>query len=210
MDESFLGGDLTPVPETFRLVFVGRLTITKGVMVMLEAVRQVVFRGGKVELAVIGDGPERGEMEKYVASNGLAGCVTIVGWASGDRVREELVRARALVLPSFAEGLPVVLMESLALGRPVITTWVAGIPELAEHGVNGWLVPPGSVEALADAMEQALKLPVETLTRMGLDGRSKVRRNHDAAKEAAKLAELFRQVIQRGDVGGAGGWHDLL
>ena len=76
----------------------------------------------------------------------------VLGWCSEARVREEIAAARALVLPSFAEGLPVVLMESLALGRPVITTWVAGIPELVRAGENGWLVTAGDVGELASAM----------------------------------------------------------
>jgi colanic acid/amylovoran biosynthesis glycosyltransferase len=197
LDESFLTNEPTQVPDVPRFVFVGRLTITKGVMVMVEALHRVKLKGASVALTVIGDGPERENMEKLLASQGLAAQVTMVGWADGERVRQEIVQSRALVLPSFAEGLPVVLMESLALGRPVISTWVAGVPELVEAGVNGWLVPPGSVEALAGAMEKALQTPVEVLTRMGLAGREKVLREHNAATEAGKLVALFREVIER-------------
>jgi glycosyltransferase involved in cell wall biosynthesis len=88
-------------------------------------------------------------------------------------------------------------MEALALGRPVVRTWIAGIPELVENGVNGWLVPPGAAEALADTMEKVLRTPVEQLTEMGLRGREKVLREHNAATEAAKLAALFRDAIAR-------------
>jgi colanic acid/amylovoran biosynthesis glycosyltransferase len=197
VDEVFLEMAPTAVPEKPRLVFVGRLTATKGVWVLLEALARLHGKGVDVELTVIGDGPERGKMEELVRSKGLAGKVQMVGWAGSQRVREEIVKSRALVLPSFAEGLPVVLMESLALGRPVITTGVAGIPELVEDEVNGWLVPPGSVEALADAMGKVLKMPAETLTRMGLTGREKVLREHNAATEAAKLVELIREAIER-------------
>jgi glycosyltransferase involved in cell wall biosynthesis len=102
---------------------------------------------------------------------------------------------RALVLPSFAEGLPVVIMEALALGRPVISTYVAAIPELVQPGVSGWLVPPSSVEALAAAIREALDAPVERLERMGRAGALRVAERHDAAVEAAKLVTLFRQVI---------------
>ena len=108
-----------------------------------------------------------------------------------EAVRDELLASRALVLPSFAEGLPVVLMEALALGRPVISTYVAGIPELVDAGVSGWLVPAGSVPALADAMREALTAPLATLERMGRAGAALVAERHDAKKEAAKLADLI-------------------
>jgi len=98
-----------------------------------------------------------------------------------------------MVLPSFAEGLPVVLMESLALGRPAISTYVAGIPELIEHRVNGWLVPAGAITPLADAMREALTLTPEALEAMGRSGAARVARQHTAATEAAKLARLFAQ-----------------
>src|SRR5205823_8220460 len=109
-----------------------------------------------------------------------------------DAVRRGLTEARALVLPSFAEGLPVVLMEALALGRPVVTTYVAGIPELVADGVNGWLVPAGSVDALVGALRDVLRAPTEQLERMGKEGAGRAAARHDAAREAATLAGLFR------------------
>ena len=87
----------------------------------------------------------------------------ITGWISGEQVRDEILAARALVLPSFAEGLPVVIMEAMALKRPVISTFVAGIPELVQPGEHGWLVPAGDVEALVDVMRACLETPGETL-----------------------------------------------
>jgi len=99
-----------------------------------------------------------------------------------------------MVLPSFAEGLPVVLMEALALGRPVISTYIAGIPELVRPGECGWLVPSGDVDALTAAMREVLATPVARLTEMGRVGRDRVRERHDSRKEAAKLAALFEEV----------------
>ena len=101
--------------------------------------------------------------------------VRITGWISSEKVREEILAARALVLPSFAEGLPVVIMEAMALRRPVISTYIAGIPELVHDGEHGWLVPAGDMEALVEAMRACLDAPAEMLTRMG---------------EAARLARI--------------------
>ena len=100
--------------------------------------------------------------------------------------------ARALVLPSFAEGLPVVIMEAMALRRPVLTTYIAGIPELVRPGENGWLFPAGSIEDLASAMEDCLSRPPEDIRKMGDAGHDLVLARHSIDLEAAKLAELFR------------------
>ena len=99
---------------------------------------------------------------------------------------------RAMVLPSCAEGLPVVLMEALALGRPVVTSHVAGIPELVLHGVCGWLVPSGDAQALVSALEGVLSSSSCELARMGRVGAGRVREFHDVRREASRLAERFR------------------
>ena len=116
----------------------------------------------------------------------------ITGWISSDAVREEMLAARALVLPSFAEGLPVVIMEAMALRRPVISTYVAGIPELVRPGEHGWLVPAGDVEALAEAMQECLDAPVDVLARMGEAAHARVVARHDVNKAARMLVGLMR------------------
>src|SRR5690606_29651433 len=93
--------------------------------------------------------------------------VHITGWISSAEVREQILASRALVLPSFAEGLPVVIMEAMALRRPVLSTYVAGIPELVRPGEGGWLFPAGDVDALEQALRQVLAFPPEDLERMG-------------------------------------------
>jgi glycosyltransferase involved in cell wall biosynthesis len=118
--------------------------------------------------------------------------VELTGWQSNSQVRALIREARALILPSFAEGLPVVLMEALALGRPVIATYVAGIPELVTDQICGWLVPAGSIEQLARAIRQCLDAPDILIQRMGMIGRRRVLERHDIAKESRKLADLFR------------------
>jgi len=133
----------------------------------------------------------RGEAESLIAHFGLAQQVRISGWISSEEVKREILASRALVLPTFDEGLPVVLMEALALCRPVVTTYVAGIPELVRAGENGWLIPAGSVGELADALEACLAASPEILQRMGEAGRERVRARHAIDIEAQKLIELF-------------------
>jgi glycosyltransferase involved in cell wall biosynthesis len=190
LDASFLGQEPTPVPDVPRLVCVGRLCEQKGQLLLIEAAAQLRnVTGLKVILA--GDGPMRGECKSRIRALGLQSTVTITGWQSNAQVRELIRSSRALVLPSFAEGLPVVIMEALALARPVVTTYVAGIPELVKDCVNGRLVPAGSVESLVAALHAILQMPVHELSRMGERGCTAVRERHDAAKEAAKLAAPF-------------------
>lgn len=135
----------------------------------------------------------RPEIEKLIEQYGMKDRVRITGWISSSQVREEILAARGLVLPSFAEGLPVVIMESLALRRPVLTTYVAGIPELVRHGENGGLFPAGSVEELADARQAYLALPDEAIETMGDAGYQRVIERHSADIEAAKLVTFFRE-----------------
>ncbi|GLU36629.1 colanic acid biosynthesis glycosyltransferase WcaL [Pseudomonas sp. NBRC 100443] len=181
-----------PAPALPRLVCVGRLCEQKGQLLLLEAARRLAERGLAFELVLAGDGEMRAELETLVARHGLPAQVRITGWISSAQVREEILAARALVLPSFAEGLPVVIMEAMALRRPVLTTAVAGIPELVRPGENGWLFPAGSVEELAAAMADCLGQPPEVLQRMGEAAHRRVLERHDIDTEAARLAGFFR------------------
>jgi glycosyltransferase involved in cell wall biosynthesis len=108
---------------------------------LAEAAR--LMRAGIEASWSYGDGP-RGEIEAPLEARSRI-AVRVTGWISSHRVRAEILAARALILPSFAEGLPVVLMEAMALRRPVLSTYVAGIPELVIPGENGWLFPAGSI-----------------------------------------------------------------
>jgi len=118
---------------------------------------------------------------------------------SNQQVREQILASRAMVLPSFAEGLPVVIMEALALKRPVVSTYVAGIPELVEAGNCGYLVPAGSVTELAGTLRQVLSEDVPRLRQMGALGRQRVLDRHDACTEAQKLSSLIRSIAQEQD-----------
>ena len=128
--------------------------------------------------------------------NNLQARVRITGWISSEQVRDEILAARALVLPSFAEGLPVVIMEAMALRRPVISTFVAGIPELVQPGEHGWLVPAGDVEALARVMQDCLDAPTDVLMRMGNAAHKRVLARHCVDKQAAQLVKFFNAAVE--------------
>jgi len=198
LDASFLAGAGAPVPRGPRLVSVGRLAEQKGQLLLIEAAARLKDRCPDLELVIVGDGPLRGELERAIDRLGLRGRVRIAGFLDNRGVRRELEAARALVLPSFAEGLPVVLMEAMALGRPVIATSIAGIPELVEPGRNGWLVPAGAVEPLVEAMAEALAADPADLERMGRAGAARAAGLHDAAAEAEKLAALIAGPVATG------------
>lgn len=187
-----------PIPKTPRLVCVGRLCEQKGQLLLIEAANRLAEKGIAFELVLAGDGEMRAEVEQLIQQYGLGKRIRITGWIGSGQVREEILAARALVLPSFAEGLPVVLMEAMALRRPVLTTFVAGIPELVRPGENGWLFPAGSVEELATAMEDCLATPVALLQQMGEAGHQRVLQRHSMDAGAAKLAVLFREPCNGG------------
>lgn len=193
VDRSFFNEMLPPILDEPRLVCIGRLTEQKGHLLLLQAAHQLLEEKGEkaFRLIFVGDGELRAQIEHLIELFGLQKHVEITGWTSGAEVRSHLIHSRALVLPSFAEGLPVVIMEALALGRPVISTYVAGIPELVESGINGWLVPPGSVDALADAMHLALNSSTQELAKMGKAGIEKVKKFHNSDTEACILASLI-------------------
>src|SRR6185503_433581 len=192
---SFLDSEPMPCPAERRLVWVGRVCEEKGVPILIEAAAQLAREGLEFELELIGDGPLLSEIRARIAREGLERRVRTLGWAGSDAVRARVNAARALVQPSFAEGLPVVIMEALALGRPVISTFVAGIPELVETGVDGWLVPAGSVEALTAAMRAAIEASTAELERLGRAGRARVLERHHVRTEVDKLQRLFESSV---------------
>jgi len=207
VDEMFLkaaastNGQLPSPPSDGRIVNIGRLESSKGQLFLIEAAGRLAAEGMKFKLTIVGDGVMRPELERLIEKLNLKDHVRLAGWMSNDQVREEILNSRAMVLPSFAEGLPLVIMEALALHRPVLSTYVAGIPELVTPGVCGWLVPPGSTDGLTAAMRDVLTLTPDRLAEMGGVGAQRVAERHDAAKEAEKLAALFR--AKAGGEGGA-------
>ncbi|MGL6280875.1 MAG: glycosyltransferase family 4 protein [Microcoleaceae cyanobacterium] len=196
LDDAFLGGEHQPVSNTNKLVCVGRLSEQKGQLLLLDAIAPLVAQGIDLKLILVGDGEMRTVIEQSIDRLNLQNHVEITGWASNDTVKQHILDSRALVLPSFAEGLPVVLMEALALSRPVITTYIAGIPELVVPGESGWLVPAGDVASLTVAIQDVLNSPVEKLAKMGMRGRNKVSEQHNLTTEVSQLMKLFQQYTK--------------
>jgi glycosyltransferase involved in cell wall biosynthesis len=195
-DPAFLAKEPEPLGDSRRLVWVGRICEEKAVPILLEAAHRVAERGIDFELVLIGDGPLRAASQQLIDEAGLADRVRITGWMNSGQIVEQLADARGMVLPSFAEGLPAVIMEAMAMARPCISTYIAGIPELIEPGRNGWLVPASDVDALADAMAELLESDVETLRRLGAAGREAVLERHDPVAEAGKLSDLIAESVQ--------------
>ncbi len=177
-----------------RLLTVGRLASVKGMPVLLDAVKSLLPNHPNLTLTVVGDGPERQDFERRAAQLGLNNNVHFVGYQSQSQVRERLSETDLFVLPSFAEGVPVVLMEAMAAGVPAVTTRIAGIPELVEDGQSGRLVPPGNAEALTHAIDDLLNHP-DTRNAFGQAGRRKVEAEFNIAKESAWLRQVMTSAL---------------
>jgi glycosyltransferase involved in cell wall biosynthesis len=184
-----------PVTEDARdMVSVGRLSEQKGQLVLIEAFADAVSRGFSGRLMLVGDGPLRSQIEARIRELGLSERVHITGWADSSLVQRSLLDARILVLSSFAEGLPVVIMEAMALQRPTLCTTIMGIPELVLPGENGWLAVTSDSKSLADRMIEADKTPLARLREMGANAQKKVREDHSGA-EIDKMDRLFRTYL---------------
>jgi glycosyltransferase involved in cell wall biosynthesis len=191
VDPSLFEEAVKPIGKVGRFLSIGRLCEQKGQMLLLDAIHQLKQQSVFVELVLIGDGELRDELEWFITEHGLFDRVTLLGWCSGEEIKQALDDCSVFVLPSFAEGLPVVIMEALARARPVLTTYIAGIPELVVDGESGWLVPAGSAEALANKMKAVAQLDAQVLLSMGLKGQQAVMERHNAELEAEKMLQFM-------------------
>jgi glycosyltransferase involved in cell wall biosynthesis len=181
-----------PPRETFgkRVLFVGRLTPEKGGALLLEAFAQVFAAHPEARLTVVGDGPERPALEARAQALGVAEAVTFAGARNQLQVAAHMAEADMLVLPSFAEGVPVVLMEAMAAGLPTIASRVAGVSELVHDEETGFVIPPGDLETLANRLSRLMSNP-NLCRNMGASGRAVVEADYVVWKEAAWLARLL-------------------
>jgi colanic acid/amylovoran biosynthesis glycosyltransferase len=191
LEPEFYAGPIT-YSNSQEFVCVGRLCEQKGQLLLVEAARRLAESNAEFKLVLAGDGELRPEIDALIREYRLESTVHVTGWISNDEVRRHILRARALVLPSFAEGLPVVIMEAMTLHRPVISTFIAGIPELVRDGEHGWLVPSGDVESLVQAIKACLEAPVDALQRMSDAAFKQVVKCHNLQVESAKLAGLIK------------------
>ncbi len=180
-----------PKPATPIFLCIGRLSPEKGHLILLEAFAAVLKDCPEPRLVLAGDGALRDQIEARLEALGLKASVRITGWISSDQIFQEIAACHTLVQPSFIEGLPVVIMEAMAQGRPVISTYVAGIPELVRPGETGWLVPAGNQDDLAQAMRESLATSSADRARMGKQALKRVRARHSIETEVKKLRMYF-------------------
>jgi colanic acid/amylovoran biosynthesis glycosyltransferase len=173
------------------IVCVGRLVSAKGQHVLLEAFRRLVKEGRNVRLRLVGDGPERLNLERIAAQEDLRGLVIFEGAVDADRVRSILEHADIFALPSFAEGIPVALMEAMAMEVPCVSTAITGIPELVRSEKDGILVAPADEDQFAVALARLIDDP-DLRERLGRAGRRRVAEHFNLHRNVEKLAEMFR------------------
>ncbi|TCJ32811.1 glycosyltransferase family 4 protein [Parafrankia sp. BMG5.11] len=183
----------SPKNAVFELVCVGRMSPEKGHLGLIEALARLVENHVDVRLTIVGDGPLRTEIEFALAQKGLIEHVRLLGALPERETLIEIACGDALVLSSLMEGLPVVLMEAMALGKPVVAPYIAGIPELVEHEVTGLLFRPGDWKQLADRTMQLAANPKVSME-MGQRGQTRVCTEFDADIAVAPLLRLFRPV----------------
>lgn len=176
--------------ENFHLICVGRLVSAKGQAILLEALSSLRQKQHRVSLTLVGDGPDRAGLERMALALGLSGRVRFTGSVNQDHIRDLYRQADAFVLPSFAEGIPVVLMEAMAMEIPCISTMITGIPELIASGSEGILVPASDSALLAEAIA-LLKGRPELAARFAAQGRQKVCRDYNLEINSDRLAEIF-------------------
>jgi glycosyltransferase involved in cell wall biosynthesis len=181
-------------PDPFELICVGRLTPFKAQQVLLDSVHRLVSSGRNVRLRFVGDGPDRPCLEARVQKLGLSDRVVLEGWKSQEEVWALYQRADAFALASSAEGLPVVLMEAMAMQIPCVATRIAGIPELIRDGIDGLLVTPSDSDELASAIARLLDDSALRLT-LAKSGRIRVREKYHLATNVAHLSEIFRRRL---------------
>ena len=179
----------------FEILCVGRLTPAKGQHLLIDAVDRLLQQGRPVRLRLIGDGPDAASLRVSAAQIQTPQAVLFEGAVNQDRIRSFYRTADALCLPSFAEGLPVVLMEAMAMQIPCVSTSITGIPELIRDGIDGLLVPASDLKSLIEALARLMD-EAELRRRLGESGRSRVLKHFDLACNAKTLAAIFSAQIR--------------
>lgn len=172
------------------LLTVGRLASVKAQTMLIEGVRQLRDEGRNVRLRIVGSGPDEPRLARQIVTHGLEGVVELVGPLPAEAVTRMYADTDIFALPSFAEGVPVVLMEAMAMERPCLSSNLMGIPELIENGVNGVLIRPADVDDLVRGLRLLLDDPA-LCRRMGLVARERVVRDYNLRTNVARLADIL-------------------
>jgi glycosyltransferase involved in cell wall biosynthesis len=180
-------------PGAVHLLNVGRLVPVKAHALLLEAVQALQRAGRNVCCTIIGNGPECDRLERMARELEIESDVRFAGFVNQDEIRRYYEQADLFVLPSFAEGVPVVLMEAMAMGVPVVTTRIMGIPELIEDGRNGLLVTPGRADELVAAIERLIDDPAFA-GELSRHARRTIEDGFDIAAIGRDIHELFARL----------------
>jgi colanic acid/amylovoran biosynthesis glycosyltransferase len=179
-----------------RLLCVGRLSEEKGQALLLDAIAALTADGLCVQLQFVGDGPDRRWLENYASRLGVASSVVFEGWIAPHeaKLREHYCNTDIFVLSSLAEGIPIVLIEAMALEKPCVAPRIAGIPELIDHGVDGLLFAVGDVEDLSLQIRKLLQSS-ELREQMGKLAREKVLREYNMTRNTERFAMTLEQQL---------------
>jgi glycosyltransferase involved in cell wall biosynthesis len=181
-------------PTPFQIVCVGQLAPVKGLPLLIAAMAALVQEGRHIRLRFAGDGSERMALQQDVENRGLSDRIWFEGNLNQDKLLDLYREADALVMSSFAEGLPVVLMEAMSMEIPCVAPWVNGIPEIVTHETDGLLVPPGDAEALARAIARLMD-DAELRRTLGQRARLKILEKFDLRRNTEHLADVFRRRL---------------
>ncbi len=191
-------------PAEKTVLFVGRLAEKKGLGYLIRAFPEVLSRHPDARLIVVGDGPLRAKLEALASELRLGDRVQFEGGQPSSELPRWYSRCRVFLLPSVVarsgdtEGLPVVLLEAMAAGRPVVATSVGGIPEVMVHGRTGLLVEPESHTALASAINELLDSQ-PAAERMGQVAHRWLRRKFDWQQVAQRYASVLREAVSEAE-----------
>ncbi len=183
-------------PAPFSLLCVGRLVPAKGQHILIAAMELLVKEGHPVKLQLVGDGPDRITLERDVKKWQLTEYVTFSGALNQEDTLEAFREADLFILPSFAEGTPVVLMEAMAMEIPCIATYITGIPELIEDNKEGLLVPPSDAEELAKAVAHLIK-KTDVRKQMGIWGRERILQDYHLEKNINHLGHIYSRRLPK-------------
>lgn len=191
----FMPGSKSSVEGTnFDVISVARLSREKAQHTLIQAIARLVQEGRRVRLRLVGEGPDRRDLEKQILACGLSHTVLLEGSLNQDQLKALYRESDAFALASFAEGVPVVLMEAMAMEIPCVATWITGVPELIQDGLNGLLVAPSNVDQLAAAIARLMDDP-DLRGRIAKSGRCTVLEHYNLSKNTALLANVFEKRI---------------